>query len=1115
MFTHLHVHTAYSFLDGYCHINKLVTRAKELGMESLAITDHNHMGGIYEFQKECKKQGIKPILGYEGYQTWNTNELSKPIEDRWIDAAKLALEAKAITQKEHDDLVSGKKGVKGIKNIKERTKEYMYDTRQYHLILLAQNQVGLNNLIKLQSEAASKCTYNGRFLFDMEMLRKYSDGVICQSACVANMIASCVKKEDLAKAEELILEYKDIFGDRFYLEVQPNNFDLQVKVNNFYLKMSQKHNIKLVATSDVHYVNKSDNKDHDVLVAIGTGTTIYDKNRMQYDHNYWLKSEEEMCDGFKAILNATETEREVAHKKYALYLEAIHNTQLIANSIEEVKLGSDVPLMPKIPGAKGDTKLELRKLAYQGLYKLAEEHEYIKEKIHDYEKRLAYELNIINYKDFADYMLIVQEYTNWANNNGVATGPSRGSGAGSLVLWCIGITKLVDPLKEDLLFGRFMTIDRKGAPDIDLDFDYYGRDKVIAHLEDIYKKENVAHIGSYSQQGVKSGLKDVGRALNINFKVMNALSRSIDEMEDAVPPQPKFKDYDNLKDGNVQEKQLWTKWNKLEQENKELFRLARNFEGLKRNFGVHASGVLAMPCKVTDYIPTRVDDNGVTITLFSGVECEELGAIKYDILGLKSISIIDKTLKHINKDFNWLYKNANLEDPKIYKMLAKANTDCVFQLESDMFKNMMKIFKPTCFDDIAAATALGRPGPLSVGMDKQYANRKHGKEEITYPLRGIENILSKTYGVMPYQENLMQISKQVSGFDDNQADSIVRKLIAKKKIDMFPMMIRCHIYGKKNIEGPEGWKQDDDAPWYDPKGKYGPEIKGAIANGYTAEEMRNYFDTIMGYASYAFNKSHSYAYTVITVLMAWLKIYYPVQFYSAFLSMQAVEDLLRYIPMIRKEGINVKVPKINSSDIDFTPNGNSILFGLGSIKGIGDSSIPEIVNNRPYSNLKDIFSKVPKKAFNKRVGEALIKSGALDLFNTNRYELLNEFHAIRKDKIEELNIGQCNDEAIMEMEMETINCPVTKTPEWYSLDNEEVENVKIKITEIDERKDKGGNIMAFCKGDVGGGATIDLVIFSSIYLANMSSIHCNHTAYYSGKKESDSKIIVKKVSMVK
>lgn len=596
---------------------------------------------------------------------------------------------------------------------------------------------------------------------------------------------------------------------------------------------------------------------------------------------------------------------------------------------------------------------------------------------------------------------------------------------------------------------------------------------------------------------------------------MNNLSRSIDEMEDAVPPQPKFKDYDNLKNGNVQEKQLWNKWNKLEQENKELFRLARNFEGLKRNFGVHASGILAMPCKVTDYFPTRKDDHGVTITLFTGTQCEELGTAKLDILGLKTLSIIEKTLKHLNKDVDWLYKTFDVEDKKMYKILAQAKTDCVFQLESDMFKSMLKSMKPTSFDDISVATSIGRPGPLSAGLDKQYIACKNGKSTIEYPIHGIENILDNTYGIIAYQEQLMQIAKQVSGFDDNQADSIVRKIIAKKKASMFPMMIRCHIYGKKNIEGPDGWEQDNNAPWYDPKGKYGPEIRGAITNGYTADEMNYYFDYISGFSSYAFNKSHAVAYSFMSMLTTWLKIYYPVQFYSAFLSMQAVEDLLRYIPMIRKEGIDVKVPEINSSDIDFTPNGNSILFGLGSIKGVGDSSIPEIVNNRPYSSLEDIFNKVPKKAFNKRVGEVLIKSGALDIFNTNRYELLNEFHAIRKDKIEELNIGQCNDEAIMEMEMETINCPVTKTPEWYSLDNEEVENVKIKIIEIDERKDKSGNIMAFCKGDVGGGATIDLVIFSSIYLANMSSIRCDHTAYYSGKKESDSKIIVKKVSMIK
>lgn len=1113
MFTHLHVHTSYSFLDGYCHIPKLVSRAKELGMESLAITDHNHMGGIYEFLQECKKQDIKPILGYEGYQTWDTLSLFKPVEERWADAALKAKEAGDLTEKEAEDLASGKKGVKGIKDIKARAEKHMYDTRQYHLILLAKNQTGLNNLIKLQSESAKVCTYNGRFLFDMPMLRKYSEGVICTTACVANMVASRVRKDDLDKAEELILEYKDIFGDDFYLEVQPNAFDDQVKVNNFYLTMSQKHNIKLVATSDVHYVLKTDNKDHDVLVCVGTGTDIYNPNRMKYDHNFWLKSEEEMQDGFKYLINTSETEASVARAKYALYLEAMHNTQEIANKVGEYKLGSDVPLMPKLPGVK-NTKRKLRELAYKGLYELAKRYDYIANDIKRYEQRLAYELNIINYKDFADYMLIVREYLNWADNNGVMTGPGRGSAAGSLVLWCIGITKNVDPIKHGLLFGRFLTIDRTGLPDIDSDVSYYGRDKVIEHIKDLYGENNVAHIGTYSQMGVKSGLKDIGRALKIPFDKMNALSKIIDDFKDVVPPQPKFKHYDALKDGNATEQSLYTKWQKLEADNKELFRLARAFEGLKRNFGVHASGVLAMPCRVDDYFPTRTDADGVMITLFTGVECEELGTAKLDVLGLKTLSIIETTLKHLDKDVQWLYDSFDIEDKKLYKLLAQAKTDCVFQLESDMFKDMLRNMKPNSFGDISVATSIGRPGPLSAGLDKQYIACKNGKSAVEYPIHGIENILDDTYGIIAYQEQLMQIAKQVSGFDDNQADSIVRKIIAKKKASMFPMMIRCHIYGKKNCEGPEGWEQDDNAPWYDPKGKYGPEIKGAVSNGYTPEEMNYYFDYISGFSSYAFNRSHAVAYSFISMLTTWLKLYHPVEFFAAYLSMQSLEDLVRYIPLVRKEGIDVEVPDINVSNLDFTPNGNTILFGLGSIKGVGLSSIPAIIEHRPYTSLEDAMEKIGKKAFNKRVGSALIKSGAFSNIKHNRLELMNEFYDLRKDKDERLNNEDYGRELIMSFEMETLNCPVTYTPEWFSMeDKTEVENVKVRITKIDERKDKSGNLMAFCKGDVGGGVEIDLIVFSSIYLNNLPYIKYDETVYLSGKKESDSKMIVKKVSL--
>ena len=1114
MFTHLHVHTAYSFLDGYCHIPKLVSRAKELGMTSLAITDHNHMGGIYEFQKECNKQGIKPILGYEGYQTWNANELAKNIDERWANAATDAFREGIVTEEEAQAVITKKKGFKGIKEVKERIKPFMYDTRQYHLILLAMNQTGLNNLIKLQSEAAKVCTYNGRFLFDMGMLRKYSEGVICTTACVANMAAKTLNSGDKQLAETILLEYKDIFKDRFYLEVQPNDFDDQINVNNFYIEMHKKHDIPLVATSDVHYVLKTDNKDHDVLVCIGTGTDIFDSKRMRYDHNYWLKSEEEIQDDFKKILNKSEKVKEVALEKYALYLEAMKNTQVIANMVEDITLGSKTPLMPKLPGSN-NTKKELRELAYKGLYELAKRYKYIADDIVNYEKRLAYELNIINYKDFADYMLIVREYLNWADNNGIMTGPGRGSAAGSLVLLCIGITKNVDPIKHDLLFGRFLTIDRTGLPDIDSDVSYFGRDKVIQHIKDLYGENNVAHIGTYTQQGVKSGLKDVGRALKVPFDKMNSLSKEIDKFEGSVPPQPKFKDYDSLKNGNETEKSLYTKWKKLESDNKEIFRLARAFEGLKRNFGVHASGVLAMPCRVDDYFPTRTDDNGIMITLFTGVECEELGTAKLDVLGLKTLSIIEKTLSHLGKDVNWLYDNFDIEDKKLYELLAQAKSDCIFQLESDMFKDYLQEMKPTCFDDIAATTSLLRPGPLSANMHHQYANRKHGKENSTVPLRGIENILNNTYFVIPYQEQMMMISKQVSGFDDNQADSLTRKIFAKKQVDKMPMLERCHIYGKKNCEGPEGWEDNNELPWYDPKGKYGPEIKGALVNGYTEKEMKDYFELIQGYSSYLFNKSHAVAYSFISMLTTWLKLYYPVEFYSAFLSMQATEDLLRYIPMIRKEGIDVKVPNVNISNTDFTPDGSNILFGLGSIKGVGESSIPAIIENRPYSSLEDALNKIGKKSFNKRVGEALIMAGAFDTYKNNRNELLNEFHEIRKDKKEIiLDVNDYNEEVIMDYEMKSLSCPVTCTPEWFDYeDNSEVHDVPIMITKIDERKDSKGNLMAFCEGDVGGGVIIDLVIFSSIYLSNIGIIRAGHVALFTGEKQSNSKLKVKKVSL--
>ena len=1144
MFTHLHVHTEYSLLDGYCHIEKLVARAKELGMTHLAITDHNHLGGIIKFQDICLKNNITPILGYEAYQTWNMRELAKPLEDRRKAALQKAFDEGALTEDEVNFFLKKKVKVKKTKTeIKNISDKYMYDSKQYHLILLAYNQTGLNNLIKLQSESARDCTYNSRFLLDFNLLKKYNEGIICTTACVGSMPAQLVWKDNYKIAEAVILKYKEIFGDRFYLEVQDNQVEIQNKVNNFYIEMSEKHGIELVATSDVHYVLKEDHYDHDVLVSIGTGSKITDPTRMRYDNNFWLKSEEEMVKGFEMLVRIFGGEMEP-------YLKAIENTNKIASMVGSFSIGSKKPLMPKVPGIAGDTNRILRDKAFRGLYELAKTRDNIRENIREYEKRLSYELNIINYKGFADYMLIVEEFIRWSAENGIMTGSGRGcsiagtsillnngdikpienvkvgdkvfthagtikpvknvfsydieedlyrikagsndemtytgdhkffvstkdnnvphwkpiselnvgdsllmpklkikvddtqvmtyltelhsdfnerrgltyptkkirashkayrskfywtkdfikilgyivssgyirnirsegkqnyeiavsfpsedsiqaqeyislcravfdespvarksdnkkrivlsiqskvlavfisslvynsdnefdrfdkripkriftmsdnfkkaflqpffnnikgfpfvvdgktkiqisltnknlahqlvtllnlmgihsrivsriydtklnlyeykvaiskesypefyalmdvvlsykdgykpsayktyadyyevtireltklpnvktkvydievekdhsyignlsavhnSASGSLVLLCIGATKNIDPIEHGLLFGRFLTIDRTGLPDIDSDISYTGREKVIHHLKETYGTSAVSHIGTYSEMGVKSGIKDVCRVLGIDFLESNMISKEIDLIE-AVPPQPKFKHFDALKNStNPTEQSMWRRCDNLEKIYPEVFRLARNFEGLKRGFGVHASGILVMPCEVTDYFPTRVDDSGVSICLFTGVEVEAKNAVKLDVLGLKTLSIIEDTLKNLNKTIDWLYEVANIEDHNIYEMIANSETDCVFQLESDMFKDMMKYLQPTDFQDIVAATSLGRPGPLSQGMDKDYSHRKHGREEISFILPRIENILDRTYGVICYQEQLKQI----------------------------------------------------------------------------------------------------------------------------------------------------------------------------------------------------------------------------------------------------------------------------------------------------------------------------------------------------------------------
>lgn len=705
-FTHLHFHTTYSFLDGANDINEGIKRVKELGMNSVAITDHNNIGGWYDFKIACEENKIKPIYGCELYQTWDTNILSLDIDKR----RELAIKN---YEKDTGNTIPEKIGKKKItkKQIDDIIEDYKYDTKQYHIVLLAMNQTGLNNIIKIQSEAADKCTFNGRFCCDFPMLKKYNEGVICLSACLSGIVPHTIRK-DTKKAESLIKEFKNIFNDRFYLEIQPLNIDKQQEVNKKIIECSKKYNINLVATNDVHYTYKEDIDDHDTLLCVGTGKYKEDTNRMKYAEEFWIRSREEMEDAFSRHDYLSKED----------IMQSLDNSFLIANRIEEnLTLGSKEPLFPKVKVPTGLTPEQYLTLkTYRKLYKYKNKHPEIN--IIKYEKRLYEELDIINSKGFAPYILKILENVEYCDKVNIPIGPGRGSAAGALTLFVNGATRIIDPIKYNLLFFRFLTKDRIDPPDVDMDYSYYGRDKLIKHLEEVHGQEAVSHIGTYTIMGIKNGLKDFARTLKIPFDVINNITKQIDKITEKVPGL-KFKDLDKLKidaetalnEDNDEKtyKKLIARYNdfkKIENANKELFRLARKFEGTPRNMGVHASGVLVMPCNVTDYFPTRTV-NGTRVTLFTGPQLESLGAIKLDILGLKTLDVLEKTIKAEDetKTVNDLYDEIekHLSDKNIFEMVQNKETEGLFQMESDLFKSLVSDIIPTDINDICAILAIG------------------------------------------------------------------------------------------------------------------------------------------------------------------------------------------------------------------------------------------------------------------------------------------------------------------------------------------------------------------------------------------------------------------------
>lgn len=914
-YVHLHNHTHHSLLDGLSKIPDLVRRAKELGMEAVAITDHGTMSGTVEFYKEAKDAGIKPIIGMEAY---------------------------VAARSRHD-------------------RDPQKDKARYHLILLAMNETGYKNLMMLSSRANLEGMYY-KPRIDHELLEEFNEGIIALSACASGEVGENLRVDNYEEAKKIAAWYKSIFGDRYYLELQdhghpdaPAQWDVQVGINKHLERLSEELEIPCVVTSDGHYLTHDDQDAHEILLCVGTGSFLSDEKRMS------LKDFE---------LHVTDP-AEIIGRWSKTHPEAVANAKAIADRCD-VELDLGKILIPKFPVPEGETeKSYLDKLVYQGLAmryngKTREEisdqsPEQIRPMLSsEITERLDMELDVLERMGYNGYFLIVQDFINWGKDQGIIFGPGRGSAAGSIIAFALNITDL-DPLKYDLLFERFLNPDRISMPDIDIDIQDTRRDEVIKYCADKYGESRVANIVTFGKMAARAAVRDVARVLQVPYAEADRLSKMI--------PPPVQGRHIPLKISVGNDADL-----KKEYESnptaKQVFDYAIRLEGTIRSHGVHAAGVVIAPDDIVKYVPLEMAQKGVVSTQYPMGPVEELGLLKMDFLGLSNLTIINNALRIIKKVYKTEIDLSTLplDDAKTYELFQRGDTTGVFQLESAGMKRYLRELKPTVFEDIIAMVALYRPGPMQ--FIDSFIRRKHGQEEITYLHSGMENSLKNTYGILVYQEQFMQISKEWCGFTGGQADTL-RKAVGKKKIDLMQ--------------------------------KVKPEfVDGAVkVGGATKQIAETFWDQLEEFANYCFNKSHAACYGLISYWTAYLKAHYPDAFMAALMTSDQddIDRLAIEITECKHMGLSVLAPDVNESYVEFAvvPNENTIRFGMAAIKGVGVGAVEEVLRAREESkfmSVEDFAKRVSTSKFNKKAWESLIKSGGFDAMG-DRSDLLFNLETIQ------------------------------------------------------------------------------------------------------------------------